>query len=308
MDMRQIGTLEVSLVGLGTNNFGFGMRGDEVPPVVDAALESGINFFDTADSYLESEERLGQALGRHRDEVVVATKFGSPVEENGTGGAATRYVREAVDRSLQRLGTDRIDLYQLHRPDPETPIADTLGVLDELVHEGKVREIGCSNFSAAQLGEAAAAVVPGGSRFASVQNHFNLLNRKDEQEVLPECRRLGLAYLPYFPLASGLLTGKYSRGEAPPPGTRLQRWGDRAAGALSDENFDVVEALDAWAAERGHTLLDLAFAWLAAEPVVASVIAGATKAEQVRANVAAGAWRLSSAEVAEVDALAPAIT
>ena len=305
MDMRQIGTLEVSLAGLGTNNFGFGMRGDEVPPVVDAALESGINFFDTADSYLESEERLGQALGRHRDEVVVATKFGSPVGENGTGGAAPRYVREAVERSLQRLGTDRIDLYQLHRPDPETPIADTLGVLDELVHEGKVREIGCSNFSAAQLGEADAAVVPGGSRFASVQNHFNLLNRKDEQEVLPECRHLGLAYLPYFPLASGLLTGKYSRGEAPPPGTRLQRWGDRAAGELSDENFDVVEALNAWAAERGHTLLDLAFAWLAAKPVVASVIAGATKAEQVRANVAAGAWRLSPEEVAEVDALAP---
>jgi len=308
MDMRQIGTLEVSLVGLGTNNFGFGMRGDEVPPVVDAALESGINFFDTADSYLESEERLGQALGRRRDEVVVATKFGSPVGENGTGGAAPRYVREAVERSLQRLGTDRIDLYQLHRPDPETPIADTLGVLDELVHEGKVREIGCSNFSAAKLREADSAVVPGASRFVSVQNHYNLLNRQDEEDALPECRRLGLAYLPYFPLASGLLTGKYSRGEAPALGTRLQRWGDRAASVLSDENFDVVEALDAWAAERGHSLLDLAFAWLSAKPVVASVIAGATRADQVRTNAAASGWRLSPEEVEEVDALAPVTT
>ena len=304
MDMRRIGTLEVSVVGLGTNNFGLSMQEDEVPPVVDAALASGINFFDTADSYLESEERLGRALGRHREEVVIGTKFGSPLGEDGTGGAAPSYVREAVERSLRRLGTDRIDLYQLHRPDSQTPIADTLGVLDDLVNEGKVREIGCSNFSAEQLREAKAAVAPGGAHFVSVQNHYNLFNRVDEQEVLPECQRLGLAYLPYFPLASGLLTGKYTRGEAPPAGTRLQRWGDRADSMLSDQKFDVVDALSAWAAARGHSLLDLAFAWLAAKPVVASVIAGATKAEQVRANVVAGAWQLSPEEAAEVDALA----
>jgi aryl-alcohol dehydrogenase-like predicted oxidoreductase len=304
MEMRQIGKLEVSLVGLGTNNFGLSMQADEVPPVVNAALESGINFFDTADSYKGSEERLGQALGRHRDEVIIGTKFGSPVGEHGTGGAAPGYVREAVDRSLRHLDTDRIDLYQLHRPDPQTPIADTLGVLDELVRQGKVREIGCSNFSAAQLREADASVAPGGSRFVSVQNHYNLLNRADEQEVLPECRRLGLAYLPYFPLASGLLTGKYTKGEAPPAGTRLERWGDRAAGVLSDRNFDVVDDLSAWAEARGHDLVDLAFAWLAAQPVIASVIAGATKADQVRANAAAGEWRLSPEEAAEVDALA----
>src|ERR1035437_5438693 len=285
MDMRRIGTLEVSVVGLGTNNFGLSMQEDEVPPVVDAALASGINFFDTADSYLESEERLGRALGRLREEVVIGTKFGSPLGEDGTGGAAPSYLREAVERNLRRLGTDRIDLYQLHRPDSQTPIADTLGMLDDLVNEGKVREIGCSNFSAEQLREAKAAVAPGGAHFVSVQNHYNLLNRVDEQEVLPECQRLGLAYLPYFPLASGLLTGKYTRGEEPPAGTPPHRGG--------------------WGAARGHGFLDLAFSWLAAKPVVASVIAGATKAEQVRANVVAGAWQLSPEEAAEGDALAP---
>jgi aryl-alcohol dehydrogenase-like predicted oxidoreductase len=308
MDMRHIGALEVSVVGLGTNNFGLGMHGDEVPPVVEAALDSGVNFFDTSDSYGESEERLGLALGRHRDEVVIGTKFGSPVGKTGTGGAAPGYVREAVDRSLRQLGTDRIDLYQLHRPDPQTPIADTLGVLDELVREGKVREIGCSNFSADQLGEANAAVVPGQSQFVSVQNHYNLLSRGDEKEVLPECLRLGLAYLPYFPLASGLLTGKYTRGEAPSPGTRMQRWGDRAGSVLTDRNFDVADALSDWAVERDHSLLDLAFAWLTAKSVIASVIAGATMADQVRANVAAAAWQLSADEAAEVDALAPTIS
>jgi aryl-alcohol dehydrogenase-like predicted oxidoreductase len=306
MDRRSIGSLEVSVVGLGTNNFGMGMPADAVPAVVDAALESGIDFFDTSDSYGDSEERLGQALGRRRDEVVVATKFGSKVGKDGTGGAAPGYLREAVERSLRQLGTDRIDLYQLHRPDPETPIADTLGVLDELVKAGKVREIGCSNFSAAQLREADAAAGPGGAHFVSVQNYYNLLHRVDEEEVLPECRRLGLAYLPYFPLASGMLTGKYRRGEAPAAGTRLDRWGERAAGGtLTDRNFDIVDALTAWAADHGHTLLDLAFAWLLTRPEVASVIAGATTAAQVTANVAAGGWQLTEQEAAEVDALAP---
>jgi aryl-alcohol dehydrogenase-like predicted oxidoreductase len=239
--------------------------------------------------------------------VVIGTKVGSPVGDDGTGGADPGYLREAVERSLRQLGTDRIDLYQLHRPDPKTPIADTLGVLDDLVRQGKVREIGCSNFSAALLREADAAAVPGGSRFVSVQNHYNLLNRADEQEVLPECRRLGLAYLPYFPLASGLLTGKYTRGEAPPTGTRLKRWGNRASSVLSDRNFDVVDELSGWAGARGHSLLQLAFAWLAAKPAIASVIAGATTADQVRANVAAGDWRLTKEESAEVDGLAPIV-
>lgn len=305
MEMRPIGALEVSVVGLGTNNFGRGMQADDVAPVVHAALDCGINFFDTADSYGDSEERLGQALGRHRDQVVIATKFGHPVGPNGSGGASPGYIREAVDRSLRQLGTDRIDLYQLHGPDPETPIADTLGALDELVRQGKVREIGCSNFSAPQIREADAAVAPGGSRFVSVQNLYNLLDRSDEHEALPECERLRLAYLPFFPLASGLLTGKYTRGEAPPEGTRMQRWGDRVAGLLTDRNFDVADAVTAWAAERDRSLLDVAVAWLVANPVVASVIAGATKVEQVRANAAAGQWRLSPGDVAEVEALAP---
>jgi aryl-alcohol dehydrogenase-like predicted oxidoreductase len=214
-------------------------------------------------------------------------------------------VVQAIERSLRRLGTDRVDLYQLHRPDPRTPIADTLGALDDLVRQGKVVEIGCSNFSAEQLRQAEAAVAPGGARFVSVQNQYNLVHREDEREVLPECERLGLAYLPYFPLASGLLTGKYTKGEEPPEGTRLKRWGDRASGVLTDRNFDVIEALGAWASERGHSLLDLAFAWLAANDVVASVIAGATTVDQVRANASAGAWVLSAEERAEVDALAP---
>lgn len=302
METRQIGSLAVTVVGLGTNNFGFGMSGESVPPVVDEAFNLGINFFDTADAYGASEERLGQALGSRRDQVLIATKFGSPMGGEGTGGARPEYVRAAVDASLKRLGTDHIDLYQLHRPDPNTPIGDTLGALAEAVAAGKVREIGCSNFSAAQLREAHAAAGDG-PRFVSVQNHFNLLQRADEAEVIPVCEELGIAYLPFFPLASGLLTGKYRRGEKPAEGTRLQRWGDRAAGVLTDEAFDQVDALTGWAAAHGHSLLDLAFAWLAAKPTVASVIAGATKVDQVDANVAAGDWVLSPQEVAEVDQL-----
>jgi aryl-alcohol dehydrogenase-like predicted oxidoreductase len=251
---------------------------------------------------------LSQALGRHRDEVVIATKFGSPVGKDGGGGAAPTYVRDAVERSLRELGTDRIDLYQLHRPDPNTPIVDTLGVLDELVHQGKIREIGCSNFSAKLLFEADEGVSGERAPFVSVQNHYNLLNRGDELHVLPECRRLGLAYLPFFPLASGMLTGKYTKGEAPASGTRLQRWGDRASGLLSDRNFGVVDALSTWAESHGHSLLDLAIAWLIEKQVIPSVIAGATKADQVRANAAAAKWHLSVEEAAEVDALAPIIT
>jgi aryl-alcohol dehydrogenase-like predicted oxidoreductase len=304
MQTRRIGSLEVSVIGLGTNNFGLSMAADDVPAVVDTALDNGITFFDTADSYGQSEERLGRALGRRRDDVVLATKFGNPVGGVG-GGAAPDYVRAAVERSLRRLGTDRIDLYQVHRPDPTTPIADTLGALDELVADGKVCEIGCSNFSAAQLREAAAAAgASGGHRFVSVQNHYNLLHRDDEVDVLPECRRQGIAYLPYFPLASGLLTGKYTAGEPPPAGTRLERWGDRAKGVLTERNFDTVAALDRWASDRGHPVLDLAVAWLLADPVIPSVIAGATTPEQVRTNATAGGWQLSGDQRAEVDALA----
>jgi aryl-alcohol dehydrogenase-like predicted oxidoreductase len=304
MDKRRIGSLEVSVIGLGTNNFGFFMEEDAVPPVVDAALEAGINLFDTADSYLESEPRLAKALGGRRDEIVLATKFGSPVD-GGPGGASPSYIRAAVERSLGRLGTDRIDLYQLHRPDPETPIADTLGVLDELVREGKVIEIGCSNFSAAQLREAEAATRDGGAHFSTVQNQWSLLHREDETDAVAECERLNIGYLPYYPLASGVLSGKYTRGEDAPAGTRLVHFGSGGGGALSDRNFDIVDAATAWAAERGHTVLELALAWLAAKPVVASVIAGATKPEQVLANAAAGAWKLTPGEVAEIDALAP---
>ena len=304
MDTRRIGSLEVSAIGLGTNNFGFFMEEGAVAPVVDAALEAGITFFDTADSYLESEARLARALGSRRDQVVIGTKFGSPVD-GGPGGAAPDYVRSAVERSLIRLGTDRIDLYQLHRPDPDTPIADTLGVLDELVREGKVREIGCSNFSAAQLREAEAAVRPGAARFVSVQNQWSLVHREDESDAVAECERLGIGYLPYYPLASGLLSGKYARGEEAPAGTRLVHFGAGGGGLLSDRNFDVVDAAAAWAAARHHSVLDLALAWLAAKPVVASVIAGATSPAQVRANAAAGTWVLTPDKVAEVDALAP---
>jgi aryl-alcohol dehydrogenase-like predicted oxidoreductase len=301
MEMRTIGSLEVSVVGLGTNNFGFGMPEDEVLPVVDAAIESGINFFDTAKGYRDSEKRLGRALGKRRNDVVIATKFGSASDEDCDG--APKNVRKAIEQSLKHLATDRIDLYQLHYPDAKTPIAETLGVLDELVHEGKVLEIGCSNFSAAELRAAADAAEPGAARFVSVQNHYNLLNRADEAEVLPECEALDLAYLPYFPLASGMLTGKYLRGEAPAPETRLVKW-KMAERMLTERNFEIVDALSSWAADDGHSLLDLAFAWLASHPVVSSVIAGATRPEQVRANAAAGSWQLSPEQVLEVNALA----
>jgi aryl-alcohol dehydrogenase-like predicted oxidoreductase len=303
METRKIGSLDVSVIGLGTNNFGLLMDEGDVPPVVDAALEAGITLFDTADSYGRSEQRLAKALGRRRDDVVLATKFASPLGPDRPGGAKPDYIRSAVERSLRELATDRIDLYQIHRPDPDTPITDTLAALDELVQAGKVREIGCSNFSAEQLVEADAAVAAGAARFVSVQNHYNLLERSDEAEVLPTCEKLGLAHIPFFPLASGLLTGKYRRGEAPAEGTRLAVWGDRAGRMLSDRNFDVVENLTDWAGQRGHTILELAVAWLLAKPAVASVIAGATKVDQVRAN-AAVTWRLSAEEVGEVDALA----
>jgi aryl-alcohol dehydrogenase-like predicted oxidoreductase len=302
MEKRRIGSLEVSVVGLGCNNFGWRIDASASAAVVDAALEAGINFFDTADVYGagQSEEFLGRALGRRRSQVILATKFGAKVDEQ-RDGAKPAYVRQAVEDSLRRLGTDRIDLYQLHRSDPATPIEDTLGALDELVRAGKVREIGCSNFSAEQLRAAEAAVRPGAARFVSVQNHYSLLHREPEKEVLPECERLGLAFLPYFPLANGLLTGKYRRGQPAPEGSRWRDgWGPKV---FTDQNLALVESLTPFAASRGHTILELAMSWLAARPVVASVIAGAKSPEQLRANAAAAGWGLSVEELAGVEAI-----
>jgi aryl-alcohol dehydrogenase-like predicted oxidoreductase len=304
VETRRIGSLEVSVVGLGCNNFGTRLDAEGTEQVVRAALDAGINFFDTADIYGKglSEEYVGRALGSRRSEVVLATKFGMKMDEQRKG-ARPEYLRQALEDSLSRLGTDYVDLYQLHTPDSEVPIADTLGALDELVKAGKVREIGCSNFSAAQLREAEAAVKPGAARFVSVQNEYSLFEREPEREVLAECERLGIAFIPFFPLASGLLTGKYRKGRPIPEGTRLSN--SRYASLLSDENLDVVERLIEFAESRGHTLLDLAFSWLLAKPVVVSVIAGATSPSQVKNNAGAAGWRLTEEELAEIDRIAP---
>jgi aryl-alcohol dehydrogenase-like predicted oxidoreductase len=309
METRHIGSLEVSLVGLGCNNFGMRLDYERTLSVVDAALDAGINFFDTADIYggTRSEEFLGRALQGRRDRVILATKFGARVDDQRKG-AKPDYVRRAIEDSLRRLNTDRIDLYQLHGPDPETPIAETLAALDELVRSGKVREIGCSNFSVAQLREAEAAVrdgADGAARFVSVQNEFSLLHRDPEKDVLPECERLGLAFLPYFPLASGMLTGKYRQGQPRPENTRLTTSERTASRFLNDRNQETAEALARFAEARGHTLLELAFSWLASHRAVASVIAGATSPEQIRANAAAVSWQLTPEDLAEIDRIAP---
>jgi len=307
METRRIGSLTVSVAGLGCNNFGMGLDYKSSEAVVHAALDAGINFFDTADIYggTKSEEFIGRALAGRRQAVVLATKFGLPIDDTRKG-AGPAYVRQAVDDSLRRLATDRIDLYQLHQPDPATPIADTLGALDDLVRAGKVRELGCSNFSVAQLNEAEAAVARGGARFVSVQNEYSLRHREPEGGVLAACGRLGLAFLPYFPLASGLLTGKYSSGAPAPAGTRLTHaWA--AKRFLTDDRLDRVETLRRFAESRGHSVLELAMSWPLRHPVVASVIAGATSPEQVRANVPAVSWRLTDAELAEIDRIVPAM-
>src|SRR5215469_7141077 len=302
METRRIASLEVTLTGLGCNNFGWRIDAASSARVVDAALDAGINFFDTADIYDQghSEEFLGRALKGRRDRAVVATKFGMKMEGIGQG-AKPAYVRQAAEASLRRLGMDRIDLYQLHKPDPNTPIADTLGALNDLVREGKVREIGCSNFSVEQLREAELAA-GAGARFVSVQNEYSLFHRSPEQGVLAECERQGLVFLPYFPLANGLLTGKYRAGQAAPPGSRgAVGFGPKV---FTPENLAKVEKLTKFAAPRGHRLLELAFSWLAAHKVVASVIAGASSPEQVRSNAHASDWKLTGAEVAEVEAIA----
>jgi aryl-alcohol dehydrogenase-like predicted oxidoreductase len=308
MQTRRIGSLTVPVVGLGCNNFGMTIDDRRSADVVHAALAAGINFFDTADIYgaTKSEEFLGKALAGRRNQAVIATKFGMRIDASRQGGARPDYIRQALEASLKRLGTDRIDLYQLHTPDPKVPIADTLGALDEMVKAGKVREIGCSNFTADQLRTAHASVKSGASRFVSVQNQYSLLHREPETEVLPACKKLGLAFLPYFPLANGLLTGKYQKGTPPPTGTRMaMSW---AAAGLTDRNFEVVDALRAVAQRNGRTLLELAISWLLRQPAVASVIAGATTAEQIRANAQAGNWEISKADLAEIDQITASTT
>ncbi|HLK25945.1 MAG TPA: aldo/keto reductase [Caulobacteraceae bacterium] len=301
--------MKVSEVGLGCNNFGMRIDQEGTTAVVNAAIDAGINFFDTADVYGgqgKSEEMLGEALNGRRHEVLVATKFANPMGPRvDQRGGSRKWVVQACEDSLRRLGTDYIDLYQMHRPDPETPIEETLRALDDLITAGKIRYVGNSNFAGWQIAEAD-AVSKGErlNRFVSAQNNYSLLERRVEHEVLPACDHFGLGMLPFFPLASGLLTGKYKRGEAAPEGTRMAAWGARAQAALNDQNFDKVEKLESYAAERGHTLLELAFAWLLGHRSVSSVIAGATRVEQVNANAGAAGWKLTPDEVGEITALA----
>jgi aryl-alcohol dehydrogenase-like predicted oxidoreductase len=303
--------LRVPGVGIGTNNFGTRMDAAATARVVDAALGLGALFFDTADVYSNglSEEFLGKALGARRSRAIVATKFGGPMRDSRfpEGGASRAAVMYAAEQSLRRLGTDYIDLYQIHRPDPKTPIEETLRACDDLVRQGKVRYIGNSNFDGAQVDSAAAM-----SRerqlaaFTSAQNHYSLLTRGIEQDLVPACERHGLGILPYFPLESGLLTGKYKRDATPPEGTRLGTFAKQnpsvAARFLNDANLDKVEKLQAIADAHGHTLLDTAFGWLLSRPYVGCVIAGATRPEQVEANVKAAAWRPTAEIARQIDA------
>ncbi|MEJ3744805.1 aldo/keto reductase [Actinomycetes bacterium KLBMP 9797] len=312
MEYRRLGDsgLVVSIVGLGCNTFGRMIDGDAACAVVDAALDAGINFFDTADIYGagrgESEPMLGAALKGRRDDVVVASKFGMDMEGmNGPDFGARgsrRYVIRAVEASLRRLDLDHIDLYQMHEPDPGTPIEETLAALDDLVRAGKVRYLGNSNFAGWQIADAAwTARTRGRTPFISAQNRYSVLTRAAEAEVIPACERFGLSLLPYFPLESGLLTGKYRRGQAAPAGTRMTT--ERYVPWLANAPWDAIEAVEAYARERGRSMLEVAIGGLLARPVVASVIAGATTPEQVRANVAAASWRPTSDDLAALSAI-----
>ncbi len=293
MRTRTLGPLEVSVVGLGCNNFGRRVDEAGTRAVVDAALDVGVTFFDTADVYGggQSETFLGQALAGRRQRVVLATKFGGG---GGPGKASREQIRLALEASLLRLQTEYVDLYQHHREDPATPLAETFGALDELVSEGKIRAYGTSNYSAERIEQAASLAR---EAYVSEQSEYSWLEREAERELLPTCARLGLGFIPYFPLASGLLTGKYRRGQPAPEGTRLH------GQEISDEEYDRLEALEVFAAERGVSLLEVAIGGLAAEPPVVSVIAGATKPEQVRANAAAGAWEPTPDDLAALRAL-----
>ncbi len=313
MEYRNLGRsgLQVSAVGLGCNNFGMRIDAAQSAEVVHKALDLGINFFDTADIYGgrgKSEEMLGAALKGRRRNAVIATKFAGPMGDGPLwSGASRRYIFDAVDDSLRRLGTDYIDLYQVHFPDAKTPIEETMRALDDVVRAGKVRYIGCSNFTGWQVVESQwIARTQDLSPFASAQNQYNLLDRRIERELAPACEKYGLGILPYFPLASGFLTGKYRPGEKPAEGTRLAAWGARGESVLSEPNFALLTKLEDFAQARGHTMIDLAIGWLASHAFVPSVIAGATKPEQVEQNVAAGAWRLTPEEMVEVDKITKA--
>jgi aryl-alcohol dehydrogenase-like predicted oxidoreductase len=303
MRTRRLGSsdLEVTVVGLGCNNFGGRIDEEAARAVIDAALDAGVTFFDTADVYGNrggSEEIIGRALAGRRDQVVLATKFGHDLGDGETARGARPYIRKAIEASLRRLQTDRIDLYQYHRPDGITPLGETLEALHELVQEGTVRAIGSSNFTAAMVEKAEAIASERGlTPFVSEQSEYSWLRRGAEDELLPTCERLGVGFIPYFPLASGLLTGKYAKGEPPPPGTRLH------GRELADADLDAVERLRAFGERHGASLLEVSIGGLAAAPGVASVIAGATKPEQVRANAAAGAWEPSREELAELRSL-----
>jgi aryl-alcohol dehydrogenase-like predicted oxidoreductase len=310
VEYGRLGTsgLIVSKIGLGTNNFGGRLDLDGTRAVVDRALDHGITLFDTADIYGggKSEEFIGEVLGRRRHEVILATKFGLPVGESPyERGGSRHYIMRAVERSLRRLKTDYIDLYQFHRPDPQTPIAETLEALDDLVHAGKVRYVGHSNFASWQILDADwTARTAHLARPISAQHEYNLLSRDLQREVLPAVRHLGLGVLPFFPLASGFLTGKYHR-DALPQGTRLTGAGSQMGRRiLTDANWDRLERLEAFATEHGHQMIELAFGWLLSQPEVSSVIAGAMTPDQVDSNVTHGlAWRLSPDELAAVPAL-----
>jgi aryl-alcohol dehydrogenase-like predicted oxidoreductase len=314
MQQRPLGNsgLKVSAVGLGGNNFGGRIDLEATRRVVHRALDLGVTLIDTADAYGNkggSEECLGQCLGPRRKDVVLATKFGLPMDAAGLlKGASRRYIMLAVEASLKRLRTDWIDLYQVHRPDRQTPIEETLGALDDLVRQGKVRHVGCSNFGAAQVAEAqAAAARLGVTAFISCQDEYSLLARGIERELIPCMQAHGLGLLPYFPLAGGLLTGKYRRDAPSPKGARLSYSKDHADEFITERNWRIVERLQDLCARRGRTMLEVAFGWLLAKPVVASVIAGATAPEQVELNVGAGGAQLASEELAEIDRIAISI-
>ncbi len=310
MEYRKLGNsgLKVSGVGLGCNNFGMRCDAEQTRAVVHQALDDGITLFDTADIYGNrggSEELLGKALGDRRREVVVATKFGMAMGDGPyLRGGSCRYIVAAAEASLRRLGTDYIDLYQIHAPDSDTPQQETLEALNDLVRAGKVRYIGCSNFAAWQTVDALwISRSRGLASYISAQNQYNLLDRRIERELVPACRQFGVGILPYFPLASGFLTGKYRRGAEPPKGTRLSLVQRMAQQALTDENFATLERLEKFARSREHTMLELAVGWLGSQPEVSSVISGATSPEQVTQNVKAGNWKLSAEELTEVDKL-----
>ena len=311
MEYRNLGRsgLRVSVVGLGCNNFGMRLDLEQTRAVVDRAIEQGITLLDTADMYGGrggSEEQLGAILGTRRKDIILATKFGMAMSDDGTRiGASRRYIMSAVEDSLRRLRTDWIDLYQLHQPDPLTPMEETLRALDDLVRDGKVRYIGCSNVTAWQVVDSQwISRTEGLARFVSCQDEYNLLNRAIEADLLPAMQANGCGLLPYFPLASGLLTGKYRRDNMPAGARLTDMPGFASRTYLTDRNFAIVDQLEKFARECGHSLLELAFSWTAARPTTASVIAGATRPEQIDANVAAAGWALSEAEIAEIDAIA----